>query len=204
MVFISNATEVGTVYSKSELEAVAAICKKLSLLLLMDGARLGAALVSSKFQGLTIKDVYNLTNIFWIGGTKNGALLGEAIVIKNPSFAADFPYHMKQRGMLLAKGRVLGIQFSTLFQDDLLFRLARLANAAAAQIASSLEGEGYKLWKAADSTKFLSYFRPHWFRSCKRGLTFLSGTDPARTLGLCGWLHRGPPILHKLKGSATW
>ncbi len=94
MVFVSNATEIGTVYTKSELVAVSEICQKLKLLLFLDGARLGAALTSSK-NDMTLADIYNLTDIFWIGGTKNGALLGEAVVIKDPTFGADFPYHMK-------------------------------------------------------------------------------------------------------------
>ncbi|KAH8590716.1 pyridoxal phosphate-dependent transferase [Bisporella sp. PMI_857] len=157
MVFISNATEIGTVYRRSELESIAAICKKLELLLFMDGARLGAALTSFK-NDITLKDVYNLTDIFWIGGTKNGALLGEAIVIKDSSFGADFPYHMKQRGALLAKGRVLGIQFNTLFQDDLFFGLARYANSAAAEISSSLVDLGFKLWAETDSNQVFVIF----------------------------------------------
>ncbi|KAK3985475.1 pyridoxal phosphate-dependent transferase [Cladorrhinum sp. PSN332] len=172
MVFISNATEVGTVYTRSELEAVAATCKKLNLLLLMDGARLGAAMVSSKSDGMTLKDFYNLTDILWIGGTKNGALLGEAIIIKDPTFAADFPYHMKQRGMLLAKGRVLGIQFSTLLQDDLLFRLARHANSAATKIASSLENSGYELWKEADSNQVFVIFPPELVGELQKDFDF--------------------------------
>lgn len=152
LVFISNATEVGTVYTKSELGAIAAVCQKLNLLLLMDGARLGAALASSK-NDMTLQDIYQLTDVFWIGGTKNGALLGEAIVIKDPAVGADFPYHMKQRGMLLAKGRLLGIQFSTLLQGDLLFCLARHSNEAAAEMSSALVGMGYRLWQPTESNQ---------------------------------------------------
>ncbi|KUJ16109.1 beta-eliminating lyase [Mollisia scopiformis] len=159
MVFISNTTEVGTVYNKSEFEAIAAICKRLSLLLLMDGARLGAALTSAK-NDMTLKDIYDLTDTFWIGGTKNGALLGEAIVIKDPAFGADFPYHMKQRGMLLAKGRVLGIQFSTLLQDNLYFRLARHSNNAAAEMSTALVRMGYDMWMRTDSNQVFVIFPP--------------------------------------------
>ncbi|KAF2118075.1 putative threonine aldolase [Lophiotrema nucula] len=159
MVFISNATEIGTVYNRNELAAVAGICKKLKLLLLLDGARLGAALTSSK-NDMTLNDVYNYTDIFWIGGTKNGALLGEAVVIKNPSFGADFPYHMKQRGALLAKGMVIGIQFKTLLQDDLLFRLARFSNSAATEMSSSLAKMGFKLWAETESNQVFPIFPP--------------------------------------------
>lgn len=159
MVFISNTTEIGTLYNISELKAVAAICKKLKLLLFLDGARLGAALTSSK-NDVTLKDVYDLTDIFWIGGTKNGALLGEAVVIKDPSIGADFPYHMKQRGALLAKGRVIGIQFSTLLQDDLFFHLARCSNGAAADLSSSLANMGFRLWAETESNQVFPIFPP--------------------------------------------
>ncbi|KAJ8123094.1 hypothetical protein ONZ43_g872 [Nemania bipapillata] len=152
MVFVSNTTEIGTVYTKSELAAVAAVCKKLGLLLLLDGARLGSALTSPK-NDMTLKDIYDLTDIFWIGGTKNGALLGEAVVIKDPSLGADFPHHMKQRGALLAKGRVIGIQFATLFQNDLFFRLARDANSMAAELSSCLRKMGFRLWANTESNQ---------------------------------------------------
>lgn len=144
LVYISNATEMGTVYTKSEVEAVAKVCKQLNLLLLMDGARLGAALTSAK-NDMTLNDVYNLTDMFWIGGTKTGALMGEAIVIKDKALGAEFPYHMKQRGALLAKGRILGVQFAALFRDDLLLRLAHHANCTAAKISSCLVNMGFKL-----------------------------------------------------------
>ena len=152
IVFISNATEIGTVCDKSELAAVAAICKRLELLLLLDGARLGAALTSSK-NDMTLKDIYNFTDIFWIGGTKNGALLGEAVIIKDSSFGAEFPYHMKQRGALLAKGRAVGIQFDTLLQDDLFFRLARSSDNTAAEISSCLVKMGFQLWAETESNQ---------------------------------------------------
>ncbi|KAK4043935.1 pyridoxal phosphate-dependent transferase, partial [Parachaetomium inaequale] len=127
-------------------------CKKLDLLLLMDGARLVAAMTSPK-NDMTWNDLYRLTDVFWIGGTKNGALLGEAVVIKDPAFGANFPYHVKQRGMLLAKSRLLGIQFSTLFQGDLFSRLARHSNEAAAEMSTSLVDMGFTLWQPTDSNQ---------------------------------------------------
>ncbi|KAK0638584.1 putative threonine aldolase [Cercophora newfieldiana] len=172
MVYIANATELGTVYTRTELEAVAAICKKLNLLLLMDGARLGAAMASHK-NDMTFADFFRLTDVFWIGGTKNGALLGEAIVIKDPIFGADFPYHMKQRGMLLAKGRILGIQFSTLLRNNLLLRLAKHANDAAAQISASLVQMGYKLWNETDSNQVFVIFPPTLVRKLEELFDFL-------------------------------
>ncbi|KAK4214339.1 pyridoxal phosphate-dependent transferase [Rhypophila decipiens] len=171
MVFLSNATEIGTVYTRQELEAVARVCKDMGMMLLMDGARLGAALVSEKATAggrddqLSLEDIYRLTDVFWIGGTKNGVLLGEAIVIKDEVFGADFPWHMKQRGQLLAKSRVLGIHFSTLLQSqeegegDLLFwELARHANAAAKEMSNALVGMGFQLWAETDSNQVFVIF----------------------------------------------
>lgn len=137
----------------------------------MDGARLGAALTCYK-NDMTLKDIYDLTDIFWIGGTKNGALLGEAIVIKDVSFAVDFPYHMKQRGALLAKGRVLGIQFSTLFENDLFFRLARHANSTAAELSSSLEKMGFEFWARTESNQVFPIFAPALVQELEKGFNF--------------------------------
>ncbi|KAK6379072.1 hypothetical protein LTS17_006776 [Exophiala oligosperma] len=144
MVYISNATETGTVYTKRELEVLADLCKCLNLILFMDGARLAVALTSPA-NDMSLQDIYNLTDMFWIGGTKMGALLGEAVVIKDKTVADEFPYHMKQRGSLLAKGRVLGIQFAELFQDELIFDLAKHANKMAAEISSHFVKVGVKL-----------------------------------------------------------
>ncbi|CAF9914570.1 MAG: hypothetical protein HETSPECPRED_002017 [Heterodermia speciosa] len=159
MVFIANATESGTVYTKSELKAIADICLSLKLFLLLDGARLGVALTSSH-NDLSLKDIYDLTDIFWIGGTTNGAMFGEAVVIKHPSFGVDFPYHMNQQGALLAKGRFLGIQFRALFQDDLFFRIARDANSAAAELSSSLVKMGLELWVRTESNRVFPIVPP--------------------------------------------
>ncbi|KAH8729177.1 peptidase family M49-domain-containing protein [Ilyonectria robusta] len=171
MVFISNATEVGTIYTKAELAAIASVCQDLKLLLLMDGARLGAALASPK-SDISMRDVYNLTDVFWIGGTKNGALLGEAVVIKDPSFGTQFPYHMKQRGALLAKGRVLGIQFSTLLRDDLFFRLARHSDVAAADMSSCLVKLGFKLWQETESNQVFVVLPPELVQELQESFDF--------------------------------
>lgn len=142
MVYISNSTEIGTVYTKTELEELSGFCKKHHLYLFMDGARLGSALCAENV-GLTLKDIAKLTDIFYIGGTKNGALLGEAIVINNSALKADFAFHLKQRGALLAKGRLLGIQFAELFRNDLFFDLAKHANAMAMKLAKAMKNSGY-------------------------------------------------------------
>jgi threonine aldolase len=142
VVFISNSTEVGTVYTKSELTALAEVCHANHLYLYMDGARLGSAL-TSRVSDLSLADLGRLVDIFYIGGTKNGALLGEAMVINTPEIQQDFRFHLKQRGALLAKGRILGIQFLGLFTDGLYFELARHANAMAEKISCELKAMGF-------------------------------------------------------------
>ncbi|KAJ5595315.1 Aromatic amino acid beta-eliminating lyase/threonine aldolase [Penicillium hispanicum] len=137
LVYVSNASETGTAYSKEELAALADTCKTLGLLLFMDGARLGTALCSPKSH-MTLADIFDLTDIFWLGGTKNGALFGEAIVVKDEAQASTFAYHIKQRGALLAKSRTLGIQFSELFRDGLFWDLATNANRMAQRLAGIL------------------------------------------------------------------
>ncbi len=141
MVYISNSTELGTVYTRQELAAIRDICQANDLILYLDGARLGAAL-TSRANDLTLSEIAALVDAFYIGGTKNGALLGEALVICNPALAADFRYLIKQRGAMLAKGFVVGMQFEALFQDDLFFRLAAHANKMAEEIAQTLQSCG--------------------------------------------------------------
>lgn len=145
LVYISNPTELGTVYSKSELQSLYDFCQVKNLLLYVDGARLGSALVS-KGGDATFEDMYKLTDAFFIGGTKNGALLGEALIINNAQLRADFRYLIKQRGGLLAKGRVLGIQFEELFKDTLYFDLAQHANEMAQFMAKEIVKTGCTFW----------------------------------------------------------
>jgi threonine aldolase len=142
MVYISNATEVGTVYTKQELTDLSAVCRKNNLYLFLDGARLGSAL-SSTVNDLSLADLSVLTDVFYIGGTKNGAMIGEAIVINNDNLKKDFNYHIKQRGALLSKGRLMGIQFLALFQENLYFDLAQHANNMAKKIADSISKKKY-------------------------------------------------------------
>ena len=144
LVYISNATETGRLYTKSELTALSKICRKNNLLLFMDGARLSAALSGPK-NDLTLKDIGVLTDVFWIGGTKAGALIGEAIVINRPELAKDFAFHIKQRGALLAKGRLLGIQFRELFSSGLYFSASQYANDLAQKISDAVIENGYAL-----------------------------------------------------------
>ena len=145
LLYLSNATEIGTVYTLAELQALSALARQRGLLLFIDGARLGAAL-ASPYNDATLADIAALADLFWIGGTKAGALLGEAIVVCNPSLQPDFAIHIKQRGGLLAKGRLLGTQFKVLFGEaDLYAQLARHANAMAAQLAAGIVAHGHAL-----------------------------------------------------------
>lgn len=142
MVYVSDATEVGTIYKKAELQAISDFCRAHKLLLYLDGARLGSALTAED-NDLTLHDLTELTDAFYIGGTKNGALFGEAIIFNDPELYPDFDYVRKERGALLAKGWLLGAQFGELFKDDLYFKIARHANMLAKKLASALKEAGY-------------------------------------------------------------
>ncbi len=144
MVYISNPTEIGTIYTKRQLTALSLVCKKWNLPLFVDGARLGCAL-TSKYAEITLEDLVDLTDIFYIGGTKMGALFGEALVISNENLKKDFRYMIKQNGGMFAKGRLLGIQFGTLFTNRLYFFLANHANLMAYKLSDGIEKLGYKL-----------------------------------------------------------
>ena len=137
MVYISHPTELGTLYSLAELEALSAVCKQYGLYLFLDGARLGYGLTAAGAD-VTMADLARLCDVFYIGGTKMGALFGEAVVISNPAIGEDFRYLIKQHGGMLAKGRLLGLQFDALFADELYFDLGRHANAMAEQIRQVL------------------------------------------------------------------
>lgn len=142
MVYISNPTELGTIYSKAELTAISEACKKQNLYLFLDGARLGYGL-TAQGNDLTMADIARLCDVFYIGGTKVGALFGEAVVFSNPALSQDFRYLIKQRGGMLAKGRLLGVQFCALLEDGLYFEIARKANALADKIRETLDALGY-------------------------------------------------------------
>lgn len=152
LVYISNATEVGTIYTKQEVTVLSECCKLNNLLLMIDGARLGTAITAPK-SDLSLSDVARLCDIFWIGGTKAGALIGEAIVIPNAKLADDFAFHIKQRGALLAKGRLLGIQFETLFSDKLFFKLSENANKAAQRLSNAFIDAGHEMAAATESNQ---------------------------------------------------
>lgn len=157
LVYISNSTELGTCYNKKELMNLSAYCIKNNLLLFLDGARLGSALCS---QGNDVRfvDLTALTDAFYIGGTKNGALLGEALVIRRQELKEDFRYHIKQKGGLLAKGRLLGIQFLTLFEDNLYFELATHANTMADILKQGIAKAGFSFMSDSNSNQLFPIF----------------------------------------------
>ncbi len=142
MVYISNPTEIGTIYSKAELTAISETCRKNDLILFMDGARLGYALCAGN-NDLDLAEISRLCDVFYIGGTKIGALFGEALVICRDELKKDFRYILKQRGGMLAKGRLLGVQFEALFEDGLYFKMAGHANRMAMLIKDAFIKKGY-------------------------------------------------------------
>ena len=144
MVYISQPTEYGTLYTLDELTALSKVCREKNLPLYVDGARLAYALAAST-NDVTLADLAKLCDAFYIGGTKCGAYFGEAVVLKK-NFIPHFFTIIKQRGALLAKGRILGVQFDTLFTDDLYFKIGKQAIEAADKIRAELKALGYELF----------------------------------------------------------
>lgn len=143
MVYISSPTELGTLYTLEELEEIRRVCDQYKLYLFVDGARMGYGL-TAKGNDVQLSDFARLCDAFYIGGTKVGALFGEAVVLANPAIAEDFRYLIKQRGGMLAKGRLLGLQFGVLFENDLYFKVSARANALADRIREALRELGYR------------------------------------------------------------
>ena len=141
LVFIANGTEYRTAYTKEELQAIRKVCDQYNLYLYIDGARIGNALLANN---LTFKDIADIADMFYIGGTKNGALLGEAFIIKNDSLKEDFRYIIKQNCSMLAKGFICGVMFETLFSGDLYMDNAKHANNMADKLRKALEDKGIK------------------------------------------------------------
>ena len=139
LVYVSNTTEVGGVYTTAELEALRAVCNELGLLLYLDGARLASALACG---GASFEDLGRLCDAFYIGGTKNGAIFGEAVCIMNPALKPDFRYILKQHGGMLAKGWLLGVQFEQLMRSGLYEELGEHSTRMAQQLAEGLKGLG--------------------------------------------------------------
>lgn len=137
LVYISQPTELGTLYTLRELEDLSAACRELGLYLFVDGARLGYGL-SARGNDVTMQDLARLCDVFYIGGTKVGALFGEAVVICHPALQEDFRYLIKQHGGMLAKGRLLGVQFGVLMDNDLYEQIAARADRLADRLRAAL------------------------------------------------------------------
>lgn len=148
LVYVSNTTEIGTVYRLEELQALRRCCDAHGLLLYLDGARLGSAMAAG---GPSLPEIASLTDAFYIGGTKNGALFGEALVLSKPR--EDFRWYMKRRGAMLAKGRLLGIQFKALLEDGLYLEIARHANEQALRLREGIRALGYPLMVESPSNQ---------------------------------------------------
>ncbi|AXG38991.1 low specificity L-threonine aldolase [Enterococcus gilvus] len=145
MVYLSHPTEYGTLYSKDELAAISGVCREYNIPLFLDGARLGYGLASPA-SDLTLPLIAEYCDVFYIGGTKVGALLGEAIVFTKNNLPEYFVAHMKQQGALLAKGRLLGLQFDTLFTDQLYFKISEHAIAMAMLLKQGLAEKQYRFY----------------------------------------------------------
>ncbi len=157
MVYISDTTEVGTVYTKKEMTELAGYCRVNGLFLFVDGARLAQALTSGS-NDLSMKEFAAIPDIFYIGGTKNGALLGEAIVINNNGLKEGFRYNLKQNGALLAKGRILGAQFVGLFTDNVFYKNGEHANRMAMKLADGIKKAGFGFFVEPASNQIFPVF----------------------------------------------
>ncbi len=172
MLHLANPTEVGTIYSREELAALRAVTEKYKMKFFIDGARLGYGLVAET-NDVTMKDMIDLTDVFYIGGTKIGALLGEAVVIKDPELKRDFRSIMKQKGALLAKGRLLGIQFETLFTNNLYFEIADYAVTQAMRIKEALIEKGVSLKYQNDTNQLFPIMTDEMVRYLAEEFKFL-------------------------------
>ncbi len=144
MVYISFSSELGTVYSLRQLREISAACREYGLPLFIDGARMGYGLASEGCD-VTLQDIAELADVFYLGGTKQGTLFGEAVVILNETLKKDFRYYIKQNGGMLAKGRLLGIQFLTLFEDGLYFEVSQHAVSQALRIRDAFKAKGFEM-----------------------------------------------------------
>ena len=171
MVYISQPTEYGTLYTKQEMSAISAVCREYHIPLYVDGARLAYAL-ACKENDVTLADLARLCDAFYIGGTKCGALFGEAVVIPDPKRSPHFFTIMKQHGALLAKGRLLGIQFETLFTDDLYLHIGENAIRAADTIRAFLASHGYEQYFTAPTNQIFIVLDNTRYAELSKKITF--------------------------------
>ncbi|ALF21841.1 low specificity L-threonine aldolase [Fusobacterium animalis] len=171
MVYISNTTEIGTVYTKSELENISKVCKENNLYLYLDGARLASALASEKCD-VNLEDYPKYCDVFYIGGTKCGLLFGEAVVIINDEIKKEFQFSVKQKGGLFAKGRLLGIQFATLFKDDLYYKIGVHSNKMGLKIKNAFAERGIKLATDSYTNQVFVDLNPEQIKKLEKDVIF--------------------------------
>ncbi len=190
MVYISQPTELGTMYSKKELSELSEVCRRRNVPLFVDGARLAYALGSSE-NDISLEDLARLADVFYIGGTKCGALFGEAVVLPNPKLIPHFITQIKQHGALLAKGRISGIQFGELFKNSLYLELGKTADAFAQKIQDALVRAGYQLY----------------FKSPTNQVFFIIGNEKLKSLGekvLYGFLEKYDESRTVIRFCTSW
>lgn len=187
MVYISNPTELGTIYYKEDLTSLHAVCQKYGLYLFMDGARLGYGL-TARDNDLILSDIAELTDVFYIGGTKCGAMFGEAVVFSNPVIAQDFRYLIKQHGGMLAKGWLLGVQFAALMEHDLYFSICKHANEQADAIRQAVKDAGYGLLAETTTNQVFPILPDTLLQKLKDFVTFTEQgrvDDASRAVRFC-------------------
>lgn len=183
MVYISQPSEFGTLYSKAELEALHNVCEKYHLYLYVDGARLAYALGSAE-NDVDLKDLADLCDVFYIGGTKCGTLFGEAVVVGDPQLIPCFFTTIKQNGALLAKGRLLGIQFDEMFTNDLYYKVGKKAVEFSKKIDASLKEFGYEMVLPTQTNQIFVNFEDTALKEIQKvvSTSFWEKTDENHTL----------------------
>jgi len=172
LVYISSPSEWGTLYTKAELEALHNVCRANGLYLFLDGARLGYGMMAQG-NDVTMADLARLCDVFYIGGTKVGALFGEAVVISNPILKEDFRYLIKQKGGMLAKGRLLGVQFCALLENDLYFKIAAQADRLADRLRETFTELGYEFFMENTTNQLFPVLPGYVRESLKQKYTFI-------------------------------
>ena len=171
MVYVSDSTEFGTIYTRAQLQALHDVCQELGLILYLDGARMAAAL-TAEGNDLKAEDFAQLCNAFYVGGTKNGLLFGEALIIVNDALKPFVRNVIKQRGGMLAKGRLLGVQFEALFRDELWLETARHANRMAQRLSNGLKALGAELYMESPTNQIFPVFPNRIVEALRAGFAF--------------------------------
>ena len=197
LVYISDATELGTIYTKAELQALHDVCRELGLYLFLDGARMAPALVSEG-NDLVPEDFAKLCDAFYIGGTKDGLLFGEAVVIVNDALKPHFRNMIKQRGGMVAKGRLFGVQFSAFFENDLWLDAARHAVSCAQKVKKILLEKGYELYTDTTSNMVFPVVTDEKMAELKKTVLFdfISKPDDTHSVirFVCSWASKESDI----------